>query len=298
MLVRTARGQVLPALDAECIRADVLGAGVSDHGALTGLGDDDHTQYHTDARGDARYSQLGHTHDDRYYTESEVDTALAGKSDTSHNHDHGALTGLGDDDHTQYHTDARGDARYVKLSLADAKGDIFAAAANDTVARLAVGTNGQVLMADSLQSTGLRWSKQIDTAVRSADYTVNNTTTYTTALSLSGLDTDAYYTFDACLEVLSTTSADFKVNFTGPTGAKMGWGYDLDTQSVTTLTLGGGQGFQATGANALVFLRGYIKMGSTSGAINMGFAQLTAEVSNTILREGSWLKAVLTGYTG
>lgn len=29
---------------------------------------------------------------------------------------HGGLTGLGDDDHTQYHNDARGDARYLKLS--------------------------------------------------------------------------------------------------------------------------------------------------------------------------------------
>ena len=38
------------------------GGGTSDHGALTGLADDDHTQYHNDARGDARYSQLGHTH--------------------------------------------------------------------------------------------------------------------------------------------------------------------------------------------------------------------------------------------
>lgn len=33
-----------------------------DHGTLTGLADDDHPQYHTDARGDARYSLLGHTH--------------------------------------------------------------------------------------------------------------------------------------------------------------------------------------------------------------------------------------------
>ena len=38
------------------------GGGVTDHGALTGLADDDHAQYHTDARGDARYSQLGHEH--------------------------------------------------------------------------------------------------------------------------------------------------------------------------------------------------------------------------------------------
>lgn len=34
------------------------GGGVTDHGALTGLADDDHPQYHDDARGDARYLQL------------------------------------------------------------------------------------------------------------------------------------------------------------------------------------------------------------------------------------------------
>lgn len=36
------------------------GGGVTDHGALTGLADDDHAQYHTDARGDARYTALAH----------------------------------------------------------------------------------------------------------------------------------------------------------------------------------------------------------------------------------------------
>lgn len=46
--------------------------GVADHGALTGLGDDDHTQYHTDARGDARY-----------YTQAQIDAAgyLTAESD-------------------------------------------------------------------------------------------------------------------------------------------------------------------------------------------------------------------------
>jgi hypothetical protein len=43
----------------------------SDHGLLTGLADDDHTQYHNDARGDARY-----------YTQSQVTTALNLKEDT------------------------------------------------------------------------------------------------------------------------------------------------------------------------------------------------------------------------
>jgi hypothetical protein len=34
--------------------------GVTDHGALTGLSDDDHPHYHTDARGDARYAPIAH----------------------------------------------------------------------------------------------------------------------------------------------------------------------------------------------------------------------------------------------
>jgi hypothetical protein len=42
------------------------GVGISDHGLLTGLADDDHTQYHNDVRGDARY-----------YTQSQVDQLLA-----------------------------------------------------------------------------------------------------------------------------------------------------------------------------------------------------------------------------
>jgi hypothetical protein len=35
---------------------------ITDHWGLWGLADDDHTQYHNDARWDARYSQLWHTH--------------------------------------------------------------------------------------------------------------------------------------------------------------------------------------------------------------------------------------------
>jgi hypothetical protein len=67
--------------------AVTLTSGVSDHGSLSGLADDDHSQYHNDARGDLRY-----------YQKSEVDTALSGKSDTSHNHN------------TAYYTKAEVDA--------------------------------------------------------------------------------------------------------------------------------------------------------------------------------------------
>lgn len=71
------------------------GGGESDHGELDGLADDDHSQYHTDDRGDARYSvlahdhdlvyaALAHDHDDRYYTETEADLAFAV---IAHDHD-------------------------------------------------------------------------------------------------------------------------------------------------------------------------------------------------------------------
>src|SRR4030095_7991694 len=41
--------------------------------------------------------------------------------------------------------------------LADVKGDLFAASANDAIGRLAVGSNDQVLVADSTQSLGVKW---------------------------------------------------------------------------------------------------------------------------------------------
>ena len=50
------------------------------------------------------------------------------------------------------------DANAIQNSIVDAKGDIIAATAADTVARLAVGTNGQVLTAASGEATGLSWT--------------------------------------------------------------------------------------------------------------------------------------------
>ena len=50
------------------------------------------------------------------------------------------------------------DANAIQNTIVDAKGDLIAATAADTPARLAVGTNGQVLTADSTASTGLAWA--------------------------------------------------------------------------------------------------------------------------------------------
>ena len=51
-----------------------------------------------------------------------------------------------------------GSASAINPTIVDAKGDIIAATAADTVAKLAVGSNDQVLTADSSTATGLKWA--------------------------------------------------------------------------------------------------------------------------------------------
>ena len=53
---------------------------------------------------------------------------------------------------------AQDDSNAIQNTIVDAKGDLIGATAADTPARLAVGTNGQLLTADSTAATGLAWT--------------------------------------------------------------------------------------------------------------------------------------------
>jgi hypothetical protein len=75
------------------------------------------------------------------------------------------------------------DANAIQNSIVDAKGDLIAATAADTPARLAVGTNGHVLTADSTAATGIKW------AAAAASGKVNQVVTATTATETSTTST-------------------------------------------------------------------------------------------------------------
>ena len=74
----------------------------------------------------------------------------------------------------------------IMETLADAKGDLLAASADNTVTRLAVGSNNDILTADSSQSTGVRWATPAEPVY--VDYYDAATTSVGTTATTLGLD--------------------------------------------------------------------------------------------------------------
>jgi hypothetical protein len=99
-----------------------------------------------------------------------------------------------------------GSASAINPTIVDAKGDIIAATAADTVARLAVGANGTVLTAASGQATGLEWATP-----SSGSMTLLSTTTLsgasTTISSISGSYKNLY------VVIFGVTNATANGNF-------------------------------------------------------------------------------------
>jgi len=84
------------------------------------------------------------------------------------------------------------DASGIPATILDAKGDLIAATAADTAARLAVGTNGQVLTADSAEATGLKWATPASSSPTFVGCSIYNTSTFSIANN-----TDTTLTFNS-----------------------------------------------------------------------------------------------------
>jgi hypothetical protein len=88
-------------------------------------------------------------------------------------------------------------ATMTPKSIVDAKGDLIAATANDTPARLAVGTNGQILVADSTAATGLKWAASGNfvgcRVYASSAQAVANATDTKVAFANETYDTDGFH---------------------------------------------------------------------------------------------------------
>jgi hypothetical protein len=105
------------------------------------------------------------------------------------------------------------DSNAIQNSIVDAKGDLVAASGADTPARLAVGADGSSIVADSVATTGLRYS-----ATPSASNPIINSAfqIWQRGTSIAGSDSVSNYTADRWLGYTAVTST-FSRQATGDT---------------------------------------------------------------------------------
>lgn len=119
---------------------------------------------------------------------------------------------------------AQDDSNAIQNAIVDAKGDLIAASAADTPARLAVGTNGQILSADSTAATGLAWITNSAGGMTLLDTkTLNNTVTNYTFTSIAGTYKKLVIV-GVGLQSASTGNDYFKIQFNSDTGSNYIYG--------------------------------------------------------------------------
>jgi hypothetical protein len=134
---------------------------------------------------------------------------------------------------------AQDDANAIQNAIVDAKGDLITATAADTPARLAVGTNGDVLTADSSTATGLKWA-----AAASGGMTLINTggtTLSGSSTTISSIPSGYVHLYGEIVGFRpATNNVDLRVQFNNDTNSVYSWiGSNAFNQTSTKFTDGG-----------------------------------------------------------
>ena len=112
----------------------------------------------------------------------------------------------------------------IPATIVDAKGDLIAATAADTVSRLAVGTNGQVLQADSTAATGLKWANS------SSALTLITTNSFasTSTVNVDSIFTSTYTNYKIIVDVTGSSGSNimlFRLRSGGTTDTTANYNY-------------------------------------------------------------------------
>lgn len=175
--------------------------------------------------------------------------------------------------------------------------------------------NGTLVDAAAMTDLETRLSAYTDLGVKivartadSSGMTANTTMTADGVLlfPITGVSGDMWFVEAFVSHVGTNTAMDIKLGWSVPTGSAINWGVGwiagatglpgspsvaTTTAAIAVLNAGGTAAFP-TGANApqFAFINGFVTSGSTSGNVNLTWAQNTSDAAALVVQKGSFLR--------
>lgn len=173
----------------------------------------------------------------------------------------------------------------ISPTIVDAKGDLIAATAADTVARLAVGTNGQVLTADSTAATGIKWATAASGGLTSiASGSLSGTSVSITSISGS------YKQLQIHLYGISlNTTGNIQMQFNSDTGNNYSWALTRNSTNTNSTS-----GIGTPGNAASIQMHPALEAGNTNAAVVITLPNYTDTTSYKLV-SGNYVGLQSTG---